>query len=229
MNQHPTHTIHSMELGSLDNFVYLIHDHATNCAAVLDPAWDVPAILRFATQHGMRITDILLTHTHFDHVNGVEELLGAGAMRLHLMREEAAFWGKVFDASHLHDDGDGIQLGATEITVLHTPGHTPGSACYHLGHEVLTGDTLFVFGCGRCDLRGGDAQQMYASLQRLARELPGSTVIRPGHHYGITPSSTMAEQIAGNPFFHHADCASFVNYRLHLHNREEPYTPVPRP
>lgn len=234
-----SYTVHTMELGSLDNFIYLIHDHASNRAAVVDPAWDVPAILALAKQHGMRITDILLTHSHFDHANGVEELLGAGQIRLHLLREEATFWGHFLDLPILHNDRDRIQLGATAIEVLHTPGHTPGSACYYLGNEVLTGDTLFVFGCGRCDLRGGDAQQMYASLQRLGEHLPGDTLVRPGHNYGITPTTTIAEQIAGNPFFHHDDCHSFVAYRMNLqcdcegtgkqsHDREQPYRPEPR-
>ena len=133
------------------------------------------------------------------------------------------------DLPTLHDGGDRIKLGDTEIEILHTPGHTPGSACYRLGDQVLTGDTLFVFGCGRCDLRGGDPEQMYQSLRRLGERLPGGALIRPGHNYGITPTSTMVEQLAGNPFLHFDDCAGFVEYRMHLHDREEPYRPELRP
>lgn len=223
-----SYTIHTLALGSLDNFIYLIHDHATHRAAVVDPAWDVPAILAFAKQQEIHITDILITHSHGDHINGVDRLLHTCQANLHLLHEEAAFWGQALHAPVLHHDGARLQLGQTEIEVLHTPGHTPGSACYRIGNEVLTGDTLFVFGCGRCDLRGGNPQHMYASLQRLAQSLPGDTLIRPGHNYGITPTTTLAEQIAGNPFFHHDDCAAFVNYRMHLHDRQEPYGPVPR-
>ena len=120
-------------------------------------------------------------------------------------------------------------MGETEIEILHTPGHTPGSACYRVGDQVLTGDTLFVFGCGRCDLRGGDPEQMYQSLRRLGERLPGGTLVRPGHNYGITPTSTMAEQLAGNPFLHFDDGPAFVEYRMHLHDREEPYRPESRP
>ncbi len=205
MTEIAPYTVHALELGRLGNFIYIIHDHATGRAAVVDPAWDVPAILALTERHGLRVTDILLTHSHFDHINGVEALRDASDAQLHLLRAEAAFW------------------------VLHTPGHTPGSACYRLGDQVLTGDTLFVFGCGRCDLRGGDPEQMYQSLRRLGKWLPDGTLIRPGHNYGITPTSTMVEQLAGNPFLHFDDCAGFVEYRMHLHDREEPYRPEPRP
>ena len=196
---------------------------------MVDPAWDVPSILALTEKRGLRITDILLTHSHFDHINGVEALLNHSDAQLHLLRAEAAFWNHYTDLPTLHDGGDRIQLGETEIEILHTPGHTPGSACYRLGDQVLTGDTLFVFGCGRCDLRGGDPELMHQSLQHLSERLPNHTIIRPGHNYGITPTTTMAEQLAGNPFLHFANAPGFVEYRMHLHDREEPYRPEPRP
>ena len=114
----------------------------------------------------------------------VEALLNRSDAQLHLLRAEAAFWNRYLDLPTLHEGGDRIRLGDTEIEILHTPGHTPGSACYRLGDQVLTGDTLFVFGCGRCDLRGGDPEQMYRTLGRLGERLPSETVIRPGHNYG---------------------------------------------
>ena len=229
MSDHPPCTIHALELGRMGNFIYVIHDHASNRAAVVDPAWDVPAIWAVAAQRGLRITDILLTHSHFDHINGVEALLNHSDAQLHLLSDEAAFWDRYLDLPTLHDGGDRIQLGDTEIEILHTPGHTPGSACYRVGRQVLTGDTLFVFGCGRCDLRGGDPEAMYHSLRRLRERLPDDAIIRPGHNYGITPTSTLAAQVAGNPFLHFNDSAGFVEYRMHLHDREEPYRPEPCP
>ncbi len=222
-------TIYPLELGNMANFIYIIHDHATGRAAVVDPAWDVPAILTAAKHQGLHITDILLTHSHFDHINGVETLLDHTDAQIHLLRAEAAFWNKYLDLPTLHHGGDRIRLGETDIDILHTPGHTPGSACYRIGDQVLTGDTLFVFGCGRCDLRGGDPEKMYDSLRHLGERLPGNTLIRPGHNYGITPTSSMVEQLAGNPFMHFDDCAAFVQYRMHLHDREEPYCPEPHP
>lgn len=229
MTDHPPYAIHALELGQMSNFIYVIHDRASDRAAVVDPAWDVPSIIALAERHGMNITDILLTHSHFDHINGVDALLNHSDAQLHLLKAEAAFWNRHTDLPTLHQGGDRIKLGETDIEILHTPGHTPGSACYRLGEHVLTGDTLFVFGCGRCDLRGGDPEQMYHTLRRLGERLPGGTLIRPGHNYGVTPTSTMSDQLAGNPFLHFDDCPSFVDYRMHLHDREEPYRPEARP
>ncbi len=198
-------TIHALELGPMENFVYLVHDHASDRAAVVDPAWDVPAVMARAAQHGMKITDILLTHSHHDHINGISAVLDQTDAQLHLLKPEAEFWGQGLDLPTLHHGGEVIRVGETDITTLHTPGHTPGSACYHVGNELITGDTLFVFGCG-------------------------STVIRPGHNYAEKTTSTMQEQIDGNPFMHFDDRARFVHYRMHYHglHRDTPYGPVCR-
>jgi len=224
------YTLHALELGPMENFIYLIHDHASGRAAVVDPAWDVPEVLALAQRQGMRITDILLTHSHADHVNGIEAVLERHDARLHLLKEEARFWGHGLELPALHHGGDVIELGATPVSVLHTPGHTPGSACYRIGDDLITGDTLFVFGCGRCDLRGGDPEQMYATLKDLAHRLPAATVIHPGHNYAEQATSTLEAQIAGNPFLHFDDRDRFVHYRMHYHDRhrDAPYGPVPK-
>jgi glyoxylase-like metal-dependent hydrolase (beta-lactamase superfamily II) len=221
-------TIHALELGPMENFVYLIQDHATNRAAVVDPAWDVPAVLALAAQQGVRITDILLTHSHHDHINGIGEVLEHYDARLHLMKAEAQFWGDALDMPTLHHGGDVIELGETRVRALHTPGHTPGSACYHIGDRLITGDTLFVFGCGRCDLRGGDPEQMYVTLKDMAARLPAGTIIHPGHNYAAQPTSTMEDQLEGNPFMHFDSADRFVHYRMHYHDRHRhsPYGPV---
>lgn len=227
MSERP-YDIQALELGPMENFIYLIHDLKSGRAAVVDPAWDVPAILAAARDKGVTITDILLTHSHHDHINGIEQVLAAYDAQLHLCRAEAEFWGRHLDLPTLHRGGDTIMLGDTEIQVMHTPGHTPGSACYRLGDDVITGDTMFVYGCGRCDLRGGDPEQMFTTLRRMREELPASSLILPGHNYSVTPTCTMAEEIAGNPFLHFDKQADFVEYRMHIHDkvRHEPYHPV---
>ncbi|HDO34018.1 MAG TPA: MBL fold metallo-hydrolase, partial [Chromatiales bacterium] len=192
MNAAPPFSIHALELGPMENFVYLIRDHASGRAAVVDPAWEVPRILDLAREQGVRITDILLTHSHHDHVNGIREVLEASDARMHLLRAEAQFWGRHMDLPTLHHGGDVIELGDTSIEILHTPGHTPGSACYRVGDRLITGDTLFVFGCGRCDLPGGDPARMFDTLRRIAEHFPRETVIHPGHNYADTPTSTLA-------------------------------------
>ncbi|MCB1863917.1 MAG: MBL fold metallo-hydrolase [Chromatiales bacterium] len=224
-----SYKLHTLELGPMANFVYVIEDIASRRAAVVDPAWEVEAIQRLAREQDLRITDILLTHSHHDHINGIDALRAHADPRLHLLKAEAQFWGRHTDLPTLHHGGDRIALGDTEIEVLHTPGHTPGSACYRLGRDLITGDTLFVFGCGRCDLAGGDPNQMFDTLRRLAAEQTPDTVIRPGHNYSVTPTSTIAEERAGNPFMHFDERAAFVNYRMHVHDRvrHEPYDAEP--
>jgi len=214
----------------MENFIYLIQDHATGRAAVVDPAWDVPEIIRLAKGLGVQITDILLTHSHHDHINGISELLDQYDAQLHLLKAEADFWDHPLAQPTLHYGGDVITLGQSEIEVLHTPGHTPGSACYHVGNQLVAGDTLFVFGCGRCDMAGGDPEQMYQTLKDMERDLPTDTIILPGHNYSVQSTATMAEQVAGNPFMHFDNKADFVHYRMDLHDkcRHSPYGPVPR-
>ena len=225
---HP-YTIEALELGPMENFIYLITDKKTGHAAVVDPAWDVEEIIKLAQQKGVQITNILLTHSHHDHINGIQQVLDKYDAQLHLLKAEAQFWGKNMDLPSLHHGGDIIQLGETNIEVLHTPGHTPGSACYKINHDLITGDTMFVFGCGRCDLSGGDPNVMYDTLNKLG-QLPGDTIIHPGHNYAVKETSTMEEQCDGNPFMHFHDVNKFVDYRMHIHDkiRQDPYDAVPK-
>lgn len=225
------YSIHAMELGPMENFIYLVVDEATQRAAVIDPAWDPQAILAKADEIGVTITDVLLTHSHHDHINGVEAILDSHDAQLHLLKDEANFWGAKLSKSTLHHGGDQIRLGKSDIDVLHTPGHTPGSACYMIGDDIITGDTLFVFGCGRCDLQGGDPEQMFTTLKRLGTELPAQTIVHPGHNYAEKETCSMAEQTQGNPFMHIDQLDQFVDYRMHQHDkiRNSPYGPVARP
>ena len=227
MSADPSYNIDALELGPMENFIYLISDKKTGRAAIVDPAWDVDEVFKLAQQKGVQITDILLTHSHHDHINGIKQVLNKYDAQLHLLKAEAQFWGQHLDLPTLHHGGDRIKLGDTEIEVLHTPGHTPGSACYKVNHDLITGDTMFVFGCGRCDLSGGDPNVMFDTLNKLGK-LPGDTIIHPGHNYAVKETSTMAEQCEGNPFMHFHDVNKFVDYRMHIHDkvREEPYDAV---
>ncbi len=220
--------IHALELGPMENFIYLIEDQASGRAAVVDPAWDVPTVLALAERQGVRITDILLTHSHHDHINGISEVLDQHDAELHLLKAEAKFWGDGPGSPSLHHGGDVIALGDTKIEVLHTPGHTPGSACYRIEDQLITGDTLFVFGCGRCDLPGGDPEQMFVTLKDMKDRLSENTTILPGHNYAEKETSTMQEQVSGNPFLHFDEVSRFVTYRMHYHDghRDSPYGPI---
>ncbi len=228
------YSIHSMELGPMENFVYLIHDHASNTAAIVDPAWEIDEMLDFADSKNIKITDILLTHSHHDHINGLQQTLEHSDANVHLLKPEAKFWGAALQQTTvskpvLHHGAEQIKVGDSLINILHTPGHTPGSACYQIGNDLIAGDTLFVFGCGRCDLAGGDPEQMYQTLKKMKAELPASTVLHPGHNYAPqAPTSTMEAQCQGNPFLHFDEAADFVRYRMHIHDkiRNTPYDAV---
>jgi len=219
-------SIESLELGPMENFIYLIRDHASGRAAVVDPAWDIQRIIKLAKQHDVNVTDILLTHSHYDHINGITGILDEYDAQLHLLKDEATFWGESSYMPSLHHGGDVIQLGETEIKILHTPGHTPGSACFHLGDELITGDTMFVYGCGHCT-KGGDPETLHHTLNKLG-QLPSNTIIHPGHNYADKATCTMHEQIEGNPFMHFEETKDFINYRTYEHDktRTYPYQPI---
>lgn len=223
-----SYNVHTLELGPMDNLIYLIEDKATKKTAVVDPAWDVPSIINTAQQHDLIIDKILLTHCHHDHINGIEELLEYKECDIHIIKEEYEFWQKSYKPSQLHYGGDTFLLGETEIKVLHTPGHTVGSACYQFGNELITGDTLFVYGCGHCKLAGADPETLYQTLKNMKQRLDPNRIILPGHHYADNKTSTINEQLEGNPFLQFDTKKDFINYRIHIHDetRTYPYQPI---
>lgn len=221
------YTIHSLELGPMDNFIHIVADNTSGSAAVVDPAWDIPTIIAKLEQLGLELSDILLTHSHPDHINGLQELLTHKAVPVHISAEEAEFWPDCPRDVVRHADNAEFTIGSLPATWLVTPGHTPGSSCFLLDGALLTGDTLFIFGCGRCDLRGGDPVEMYASLQRLKDVVPADTRVYAGHNYGDRPSSTMQVQNEANPFLYWHEVEDFVRYRMEIHDkiRDTPYGP----
>jgi len=229
MTIQPTYTIHTLELGPMENFIYIIEDHASKQAAIVDPAWDVNEILKLTTLRGLNVTNILLTHCHHDHINGVEEVLNQHDAQIHLMKAENDFWSPGFIKPRMLRGGDIIILGDTQIEALHTPGHSKGSACYMIGNQLIAGDTMFVFGCGHCRLGGSDPEVLFSTLEKLKKEMPGDTIILPGHNYSPAhPTSTMSEQISGNPFLHFSNKYDFTKYRMKIHDqiRSDPYEAI---
>jgi glyoxylase-like metal-dependent hydrolase (beta-lactamase superfamily II) len=186
-------------VGYMGNFVYLIGDKKTKECAMVDPAWDVDAVLKEAEKDGMKVVAGILTHTHFDHSNGVENLIQKTGAKIYVHVNEAKYLKG--SAKHLVETREGFQLkiGDTEMTFLHTPGHTEGAQCIRVGDKLVTGDTLFVGACGRCDLPGGDEKKMMQSLKRLAG-LDGSLQVFPGHAYGDADFSTIGNECRTNPF-----------------------------
>jgi hydroxyacylglutathione hydrolase len=186
------------------NFSYLIGDRQEGTALLVDPAYGVRDLLDVAAGDGMTVSGVLVTHHHPDHVGGsmmgyriegLAELLNQVAVPVHAHRQEAASVARVTGLERgdviAHDSGERVAVGAIQVELLHTPGHTPGSQCFLVDGMLVAGDTLFLEGCGRTDLPGSDPEAMYESLQRLA-SLPDSTVVYPGHRYSVPSTATMA-------------------------------------
>jgi hydroxyacylglutathione hydrolase len=196
----------------MQNFVYLLGDREAGECVVVDPAWDVQGILDVAEAEGLTVVGALVTHYHPDHVGGeifgmsiegLPALLAACPCPVHVHRGEADGVRMVTGLSRtdlvLHDSGDRVDVGGLSIELLHTPGHTPGSQCFRVkatqrepGGALVAGDTLFLQGCGRVDLPGGDVDEMYRTLTQRLDGLPGETVLLPGHAYG-GERATLAE------------------------------------
>ena len=185
------------------NFVYAIGDRRTGECVLVDPAYAVKELVDLVGADGMTVTGALATHYHPDHVGGsmmghtiegIAELLDHVDVPIHVQRDEVEWITKStkVTADHLvgHDSGDVLAVGAIDISLVHTPGHTPGSQCFFVDDRLIAGDTLFLEGCGRTDLPGSDPAKMIESLRRLA-EVPDSTILFPGHRYSIASSATM--------------------------------------
>lgn len=192
---------------SMDNFSYLVYCPQTREGAAVDPSQKPELLLRKAEELGVTIRYLLNTHGHQDHTAGNRQILQHTDARL------AAHPLDVVETDIPLQDGDRLEIGEGALTVLHTPGHTPGSVVFRDEDAIITGDTLFVSRCGRADLPGSDVRQLYASLQRL-RELPAHTVVYPGHDYGPTPTSTLEWELKNNDFLNSPDLESFIELRM---------------
>jgi hydroxyacylglutathione hydrolase len=214
--------LEQMELGPMQNFVYLIGDPVAHECVVVDPAWEIDTIIETAQARGMTITGALVTHTHQDHVGGslaswgmpgripgVEDLLGRVKAKVYVHKAEREFLRGFGSDVVAVDNHTTLAIGRLTLTFMHTPGHTPGSQCFLIDGRLVSGDTLFIGSCGRTDLPGSDPAQMYESLTQRLAALPDSTMLFPGHNYG-GPSSTIGDEKRDNPFMRFASLGDFL-------------------
>jgi glyoxylase-like metal-dependent hydrolase (beta-lactamase superfamily II) len=201
--------VKQMELGPMQNFVYLVGDREAGECVAVDPAWEIDAIVRAAEADEMTIKGALITHTHPDHVGGhlfgldipgAEDLLERlPDARVYVHKAEREFL-RGFGSNLVKvEGGTELPVGRLTITFIHTPGHTPGSQCFYVDGRLISGDTLFIGACGRTDLPGGDPTELHRSLTQRLAKLPDETVLFPGHNYG-GPSSTIGDEKRQNPF-----------------------------
>ena len=197
------------------NFCYLVGDETSKTCALIDPAFETDRILTEADRLEYRVTHIINTHGHSDHTAGNEAIKAATGAQLLIHKLDADRLGKVVHKTFsrilggkgspapdvLLNDNDLILIGdGTNLRVIHTPGHTPGSMCLYSDGHIFTGDTLFVGAVGRTDLPGGSSKQLLASIREKIYTLPGSTIVWPGHDYGPSPSSTIEQEKHTNSF-----------------------------
>tara|TARA_Y100000741_G_scaffold178943_1_gene135924 strand:+ start:1251 stop:1925 length:675 start_codon:yes stop_codon:yes gene_type:complete len=190
-------------VGPMDNFIYLIGSKSTREVAIIDPAWDIDALLNHIQEKELKLASVLVTHYHPDHIGGgmgghsiegIAELLEKDPVKIFVHKLEAEGVKKVTGVSDIDlnivESGDHLTIGENDIEFLHTPGHTPGSQCFKVNNNLVSGDTLFVQGCGRVDLPGSNSEDMFHSLQKLSA-LPDETILYPGHNYSAEPYESL--------------------------------------
>lgn len=195
------------------NFVYAIGDTETREAVLVDPAYATSDLMDLLAADDMKLTGMLATHWHPDHVGGEfagHTIEGVAALldrhdvqaKVHVQAPEAEMlkaWTGIGDGDiQTHSSGDVLTVGNVEITLIHTPGHTPGSQCFCVRDRLVSGDTLFLEGCGRTDLPGGDPDQLYESLTQRLAAIPDDTILYPGHRYAPSDSASMGETRQSN-------------------------------
>ena len=197
--------VEQIEIGPMQNFTYVIGCRRTHEVVIVDPAWDVTNLVEHINNKGYNLTAALATHSHPDHVGGsfgnnevegVAKLMEINPVKVHAHKLEVPGLKKVTALSDSDivsvESGDTLKVGDIEIEFLHTPGHTPGSQCFRVKNTLISGDTLFINGCGRVDLPGSNSEDMYHSMCKLCG-LPDDTLLLPGHNYGHVPNATMGE------------------------------------
>ncbi len=190
-----------------DNFSYLVFCPDSRQALIIDSSFAADSLLAEIEDRDLELVLVANTHGHRDHTAGNDRIIGTTGVPL------AAHHADMPLAQIPLHNGQRLTLGTGQIEVLHTPGHSPGSVVFRIGNAVITGDTLFISRCGRADLPGSDVERLYHSLQRL-KLLPPGTLVYPGHDYGPTPTATLADELATNPYLRCPDLESFIALRM---------------
>jgi hydroxyacylglutathione hydrolase len=192
-------------VGQMANFTYIVADEENGEAAVIDPSWDLDKLIQTLKKNNWRAKYIINTHTHFDHVIGNEQMAEITGAKI--VQHKNSQLEKDIAVS----DGDTIEIGSIRLRVLYTPGHSKDSICLLLEDQfIFTGDTLFVGNCGRVDLPGSDAKEMYDSLFNRLAKLNENLILYPGHNYGPTSISTIGHEKKTNSVLHSRSKQEFL-------------------
>ncbi|MDI1496007.1 MAG: metallohydrolase [Cenarchaeum symbiont of Oopsacas minuta] len=196
--------VQQMLVGQMQNFTYIVYDKDTRDCIIIDPSWDLEKIIKFIECESLKPIYIVNTHHHFDHTVGNEKL--AKATDTKIIQHVKSQLPHEISVS----DGDEIKFGHSTLRVLHTPGHSKDSICLVGDGKIFSGDTLFVESCGRVDLEGGSASEMYDSIFDILYGLDEQLLLYPGHDYGSEKTSTIGDQKRTNPVMRKIPKADFV-------------------
>ena len=183
-------TIEQYKIG-FDNFCYLVYCKQTKKATIVDPGFGVSHIINNIFNNNCTVQYIIITHHHGDHTSGVNTIKKEFPSASLVASKED---GRIFNVDVFVSDGDILRVGNINLKFILTPGHTPGGICIIVDDKaIITGDTLFIGDCGRCDLPGSSLSQMFHSLQKI-KKLPDELIVYPGHDYGTKPFDTLGNQ-----------------------------------
>ncbi|MGI0017488.1 MAG: MBL fold metallo-hydrolase [Nitrosotalea sp.] len=180
--------VYQLQVGNMQNFTYVLEDEETKESVVIDPSWDLELVLETIERNDLKVRYIINTHHHFDHTIGNDAMVNHTKSKI-LQHESSTLKNDVRIS-----DGEKITFGKSELVVIHTPGHSKDSICLVGDGKIFSGDTLFVGNCGRIDLPGGSAKELYHSLFDILYKLNDNLVLYPGHNYGSSPHSTMGKE-----------------------------------
>ena len=180
--------VHQIQVGNMQNFSYIVEDEDTGESIIIDPSWDLIELEMIIKKNNLKIKYVVNTHHHFDHTLGNEAMVES--TKAPIIQHE--------NSELKHDitvkDGDFIEFGNSKLKVLHTPGHSQDSICLVGDGKIFSGDTLFVGNCGRIDLPGGSAKDLYHSLFDILYNLDEKLVMYSGHNYGSSEISTLGQE-----------------------------------
>ena len=180
--------VHQIQVGNMQNFTYIVEDEDTCESVLIDPSWDLIELELIIKKNNLKIKYIINTHHHFDHTVGNEAM--ANSTHAPIIQHE--------NSELQHDitvkDGDYIEFGHSRLKIIHTPGHSKDSICLIGDGKIFSGDTLFVGNCGRIDLPGGSASELYHSLFDIIYSLDDDLILYPGHNYGSAETSTIGKE-----------------------------------
>lgn len=184
--------VHQIQVGNMQNFSYIVEDEDTRESIIIDPSWDLIELEMIIKENNLKIKYIVNTHHHFDHTLGNEAMVES--TKAPVIQHE--------NSELKHDitvkDGDFIEFGNSKLKVLHTPGHSQDSICLVGDGKIFSGDTLFVGNCGRIDLPGGSAKDLYHSLFDVLYNLDENLVMYSGHNYGGSETTTLGQEKTTN-------------------------------